>query len=150
MLTFSLKQRINWELGNDLKEATLMDGKKLTKDLLLEKLPVKKDDKILLFETGKRSICDSLFKKLNGNTYKEVLTTLNDGLVQHLDPKDDNIREFVYNRISSYFDSELRLELITNFESNNLSLVDILGDSTYWGNELKSDKNGIWYYNTEG
>jgi len=82
-----------------------------------------------------------------GNTFGEWMHCLYNGLNKKLIVAELSRCEItaIYNAISEYFDSNKRLQLVKDFESNNLKAKELLGNHYYFESSLKLQK-GVWTY----
>ena len=83
---------------------------------------------------GHRSISIKILSELEfnchfGDTYEDLLKSIEYQVNEPLNAKDCEFRSFIYNQISHISNGNERKFLIAKFERNNLKLVDLLNDN---------------------
>lgn len=134
-----MENKIKWEIGYKLSTARL-NGKVIPQNIWNISYPVEKNDKIIFVPWSQ-----SIYISIHGNTLKDILQAIYDGLNQIINPLDDHLRKLCYQQISEYYNSSMRLDLVYKLENGSLKYRDLLGDYHFFGGNLTRKENGIWY-----
>jgi hypothetical protein len=128
---------ISWSMYESHKTAYVFDenydgpDKEKTKLIMNKKVPIKKGDQIVILYDNSKPI---ITKEWNGGetTIKNVLYFIEKALNENINNNNNDLITAVYKRISSWFCSKLRLELVEKFEKGKLKPKDLLGDHRYF------------------
>jgi hypothetical protein len=83
---------------------------------------------------------------VTGSTLLSILKAIERGVNRRINPNTDfDQKEKIYQRISGFFKSRMRLELTKKYESGILKIKELLGDHVWYEGGLRR-KNGIWLY----
>ena len=114
-----------------------------TKVIMNKKVPIKRGDKIAVLYVNHEPYLVTKWNKKDG-TLKEVLEHLYDALDTPLEPNWEETKG-IYERISNWFKSEDRLELVRKYENGELKPKELLGDHLYFeGMGREGSSKNIW------
>lgn len=142
-----LISKVMWTINCDPDGAYIFESKKSTNELPIppEILNIKLRGKriVLLYNSG----TPILTTPFVGNTFSQWMKCLYEGVNKTIIVEELNRTEIelVYQRISGWFDSKIRLDLVKKLESNKLKIKELLGHHVYFEGNLKLEK-GTWHY----
>jgi hypothetical protein len=124
---------IHWIMTKDpLEHAGILDETYdpiETKKVMNQEIPINKGDEIVVLYDDSKPVLVTKYKK-SDRKLKSVLAHLYKVLDTEMEI-DNDIAEVVYSRISGFYRSEMRLELINKYEAGKLKPKDLLGDHVF-------------------
>ena len=147
---WKITQKLLWILINPLKDSFLSEDEKLTKEEILQfKLPIKKDDKLIIIKTidEDRELIPLIEVNIKGEpTFENLCKILEKELNKYI-KVDNNMVEYFYKKIANFRFSKDRLELVKKYESGKLKPIDLLGDHKFFEGFERLGKSNYIIYN---
>ena len=142
-----LISKVSWTIQSDPYEAIMYENKNYNIELAVspEILNIKlRGKKIAILMDGGKVVLTTPFI---GNTFGEWMQCLYNGVSKKLVVAELSRDEItgIYNRISGWFDSDIRLKMVKKFESNKLKVSELLGNHYFFEGRLKLEKT-LWTY----
>ena len=151
-----LYTNIDWEISLPVKFIKFTNANTNTNtntntninNFLNQKIKIGKNDKISLVFIDNLNIKElpNIYIDIKGDTLKDLLKSIEKGMDTKI--KNNVETNFIYNSISGFTDSKMRLRLINLYEHNKLKPKDLLGDHIFFAG-IKRLKNGIWIINLD-
>ena len=142
-----LISKVSWTIQSDPYEANMYENKNYNVELPVspEILNIKlRGKKIAVLYDGNKVVLTTPFI---GNTFGEWMQCLYNGVNKKLIVDELSREEItgIYNRISGWFNSDIRLQMVKKFESNKLKISELLGNHYFFEGRLKLEKT-VWTY----
>ena len=142
-----LISKVSWTIHSDPYEAHMYENKNYNVELPVspEILNIKlRGKKIAVLYDGNKVVLTTPFI---GNTFGEWMQCLYNGVNKKLIVNELSREEItgIYNRISGWFNSDIRLQMVKKFESNKLKISELLGNHYFFEGRLKLEKT-VWTY----
>ena len=82
-----------------------------------------------------------------GNTFKDWMKCLSEGVNKTINVNELSREqvEAIYKRIGQWFNSDYRLGMVKDLESNKLKVIELVGNHYFFEGSLKL-KKGVWTY----
>lgn len=147
-MSWKITSGISWTMTESPDNAYAFDKNyepdlEKTKVIMNKKVPIKRGDEITVLYVDHEPYLVTKWNKKDG-TLKEVLEHLYEALDTPLEPNWEETKG-IYMRISNWFKSEARLELVKKYENGTLKPKELLGEHRYFeGMGREGSSKNIW------